>query len=78
MSKLISNFQGRENALVFKAASGGINSNSTDNIYYAKYIQNMVLNEDNNLSVRNGTKLVAEQQINEDLIFSVNHQVMAL
>jgi hypothetical protein len=57
MSKVINNFQGRENAIVFKAANNGINSNSIDNLSYAKYIQNMILNEDNNLSVRNGTKV---------------------
>ena len=76
MSKLISNFQGRENALVFKAASGGINSSSIDNATYAKYIQNLVLNEDNNLSVRNGTKLVAEQEINENVIFGEQLKLM--
>jgi len=70
MSKLINNFQGRENAIVFKAANGGINSNSIDNAVYAKYIQNMILNEDNNLSVRNGTKIVAEYQIDPDKIFN--------
>jgi hypothetical protein len=77
MSKVISNFQGRENAIVFKAANGGINSNSIDNPNYAKYIQNMVLNEDNNLSVRNGTKLVAEQKINENNIFGDQLKLMS-
>lgn len=76
MSKLISNFQGRENALVFKAANGGINSSSIDNATYAKYIQNLVLNEDSNLSVRNGTKLVAEQEINENVIFGEQLKLM--
>lgn len=76
MSKLISNFQGRENALVFKATSGGINSTSIDNATYAKYIQNLILNEDNNLSVRNGTKLVAEQEINENVIFGEQLKLM--
>lgn len=76
MSKLISNFQGRENALVYKAASKGINSNSIDNISYAKYIQNMILNEDNNLSVRNGTKLVVKQEINPDVIFNEQLKLM--
>lgn len=76
MSKLINNFQGRENAIVFKAANGGINSNSIDNAVYAKYIQNMILNEDNNLSVRNGTKIVAEYQIDPDKIFNEQLKLM--
>lgn len=76
MSKLINNFQGRENAIVFKAASGGINSNSIDNLIYAKYIQNMILNEDNNLSVRNGTKIVAEYQIDPNKIFNEQLKLM--
>lgn len=76
MSKVINNFQGRENAILFKAASGGINSNSIDNANYAKYIQNMVLNEDNNLSVRNGTRIVAEYQIDPDKIFNEQLKLM--
>ena len=71
MSKVISNFQGRENAIVFKVANNGINSNSIDNLSYAKYIQNMILNEDNNLSVRNGTKIIARQEVNPDIIFII-------
>jgi hypothetical protein len=76
MSKVISNFQGRENAIVFKAASNGVNSNSIDNLSYAKYIQNMILNEDNNLSVRNGTKIVASQEVNPDVIFNDQLKLM--
>ena len=76
MSKVINNFQGRENAIVFKAASNGVNSNSIDNLSYAKYIQNMILNEDNNLSVRNGTKIVASQEINPDVIFNDQLKLM--
>lgn len=76
MSKLINNFQGRESAIVFKAASGGINSNSIDNTVYGKYIQNMILNEDNNLSVRNGTKIVAEYEIDPDKIFNDQLKLM--
>ena len=76
MSKVINNFQGRENAIVFKAASNGINSNSIDNLSYAKYIQNMILNEDNNLSVRNGTKIVASQTVNPDIIFNDQLKLM--
>lgn len=76
MSKVINNFQGRENAILFKATSGGINSNSIDNANYAKYIQNMVLNEDNNLSVRNGTRIVAEYQIDPDKIFNEQLKLM--
>jgi len=76
MSKVINNFQGRENAILFKAASGGINSNSIDNANYAKYIQNMVLNEDNNLSVRNGTRIVAEYQIDLNKIFNEQLKLM--
>lgn len=76
MSKIINNFQGRENAIVFKAASNGINSNSIDNLSYAKYIQNMILNEDNNLSVRNGTKIVANQNIDPDFIFNDQLKLM--
>lgn len=76
MSKVISNFQGREHAILFKAASSGINSNSIDNLSYAKYIQNMLLNEDNNLSVRNGTKIVATQQINPNVIFNEQLKLM--
>lgn len=76
MSKVISNFQGREHAILFKAASNGINSNSIDNLSYAKYIQNMLLNEDNNLSVRNGTKVVATQEINPNVIFNEQLKLM--
>lgn len=76
MSKVISNFQGREHAILFKAASNGINSNSIDNLSYAKYIQNMLLNEDNNLSVRNGTKIVATQEINPNVIFNEQLKLM--
>jgi len=76
MSKVISNFQGREHAILFKAASNGINSNSIDNLSYAKYIQNMLLNEDNNLSVRNGTKIVATQEINPNIIFNEQLKLM--
>ena len=76
MSKVISNFQGRENAIVFKAASNGVNSNSIDNLSYAKYIQNMILNEDNNLSVRNGTKIVASQEVNPNFIFNDQLKLM--
>ena len=76
MSKVISNFQGREHAILFKAASNGINSNSIDNLSYAKYIQNMLLNEDNNLSVRNGTKIVATQEINQSFIFNEQLKLM--
>ena len=76
MSKVINNFQGRENAILFKATSGGINSNSIDNANYAKYIQNMVLNEDNNLSVRNGTRIVAEYQIDPNKIFNEQLKLM--
>jgi len=76
MSKIINNFQGRDNAVVFKAASNGINSNSIDNITYAKYIQNMILNEDNNLSVRNGTRIVANQEINQDVIYNDQLKLM--
>lgn len=76
MSKVISNFQGREHAILFKAASNGINSNSIDNLSYAKYIQNMLLNEDNNLSVRNGTKIVATQKINPNIIFNEQLKLM--
>lgn len=77
MSKVINNFQGRENAILFKATSGGINSNSIDNPSYAKYIQNMVLNEDNNLSVRNGTRIVAEYQIDPNKIFNEQLKLMS-
>jgi len=76
MSKVINNFQGRENAIVFKAANNGINSNSIDNISYAKYIQNMILNEDNNLSVRNGTKIVATQEADPNFIFNDQLKLM--
>lgn len=76
MSKIINNFQGRENAILFKATSGGINSNSIDNANHAKYIQNMVLNEDNNLSVRNGTRIVAEYQIDPNKIFNEQLKLM--
>lgn len=76
MSKVIGNFQGRESAILFKAASNGISSNSIDNLSYAKYIQNMLLNEDNNLSVRNGTKIVATQEINQSFIFNEQLKLM--
>jgi len=76
MSKIINNFQGRENAIIFKSASGGINSNSIDNSNYAKYIQNMVLDDDNNLSVRYGTKIVAEYDVDPNKIFNEQLKLM--
>lgn len=76
MSKVINNFQGRENALLFKASTNGINSNSIDNPSYAKYIQNMLLNEDNNLSVRNGTKIIASQEPDLNTIYNEQLKLM--
>lgn len=76
MSKVINNFQGREKALLFRSPKGGVNSVSEDNPIYAKYIQNMVLNEDNNLSVRYGTRVVAEQLNTPDMIFHEQLKIM--
>ncbi|RTL11857.1 MAG: hypothetical protein EKK56_07920 [Flavobacteriaceae bacterium] len=69
MSKIINNFQGRQNSILFKSPVGGMNSNSIDNVSYAKYIQNMLLDENNNLVIRNGTKIVANHIFDENKIF---------
>lgn len=76
MLKVIGNFQGRESAVVVKSANKGISSNSIDNLSYAKYIQNMLLNEDNNLSVRNGTKIVVTQDIDPNYIYNDHLKLM--
>lgn len=76
MSKLINNFQNRKNAILLKAPQNGISSNSIDNPSYAKYIQNLILNEDSNLSVRNGTSIIAEHIIDPNKIFNEQLKLM--
>ena len=76
MSKIINNFQGRNGAIVYKAPILGINSDSIDNPNNARYIQNMYLNEDNNLSIRNGTKIVSQYAFDVNKIFKDQIKLM--
>lgn len=68
-------FQNKESQISLPAPIGGINTSSSD-INYAKYIQNMLVNEDNDLEIRHGTSVVGKFDFIPTKIFTDQLKMM--
>lgn len=68
-------FQNKESQISLPAPIGGINTSSSD-INYAKYIQNMLVNEDNDLEIRHGTSVVGKFDFVPTKIFTDQLKMM--
>lgn len=68
-------FQNKESQISLPAPIGGINTSSSD-INYAKYIQNMLVNEDNDLEIRPGTSVIGSFDFVPTKIFTDQLKMM--
>jgi hypothetical protein len=70
-------FQGYNQSVTFPAPYRGMDSTVDDNPEYAKYLQNMLITDNNTCTLRYGTNLVAEYPFDENRIFRSQISIMS-
>jgi len=70
-------FQGQIQNVKFPAPYGGMDGTVDNNPQYAKYLQNMLITDNNTCTLRYGTRLVAEFPFDENRIFRSQIAVMS-
>lgn len=70
-------FQGYNQRITFPAPYRGMDSTVDDNPEYAKYLQNMLITDNNTCTLRYGTNLVTEFPFDENRIFRSQISIMS-
>lgn len=70
-------FQGQSQNVVFPAPFMGMDNNVSNDVQYAKYLQNMLVSDNNSCMLRYGTRLVAKFPFDENRIFRSQIAVMS-